>query len=226
MVNAYSGGSASIFTFYDAQLSALGISEYDTLTLFDPTVTPQLAADNLTQERIFDLFDLIIWFGNNAQSSLSLAQKTTGAFFGSGGKMLMSIYISSSFDQQSDFLDFTPIASLVDPSDTTLLLNSGAQLLPLEAGWPTLQGTSIIGVVRPLIVQIGAEPLYEAELTARDNVTLTLSDWEGPSVIMARKNDASGNPNFLISTLEIHRLDGLGTLSSFFQKVIEEDFGF
>lgn len=226
MANAYSGGSTAIFTLYHNQLAALGLVDYDTLTLFDPAVPQQLAADNLTQDRIFELFDLIIWFGNNAQSSLSLAQKTTGKFFGSGGKMLMSIYISSSFDQQSDFLDFTPIASLVDPEDTTLLLNSGAQLLPLEAGWPTLQGTSIIGVVRPLIAQIGAEPLYEAELTARDNTTLTLSPWTGPSVIMARKNDAAGNPNFLLSTLEIHRLDGLGTLNTFFQKVIEEDFGF
>jgi len=226
MANAYSGGSATIFNFYHNQLTSLGLTDYDTLTLFDPTAPQQLAADNLTQERIFELFDLIIWFGNNAQSSLSLAQKTTGKFFGSGGKMLMSIYISSSFDQQSDFLDFTPIASLVDPVDTTLLLNSGAQLIPLQAGWPTLQGTSIIGVVRPLIAQIGAEPLYEAELTARDNTTLTLSPWNGPSVIMARKNDAAGNPNFLLSTLEIHRLDGLGNLNVFFQKVIEEDFGF
>lgn len=226
MANAYSGGSDAIFTLYHNQLSTLGLGNYDTLTLFDPTVPLQLAADNLTQERIFALFDLIVWFGNNAQTSLSLAQKTSGSFFAQGGKMLMSIYISSSFDQQSDFLDFTPIAELVDPVDTTLLLNSGAQLLPLEAGWPTLQGTSIIGVVRPLIAQIGADPIYEAQLTARDNTTLTLSPWTGPSVIMARKYDASGNPNFLLSTLEIHRLDGIGTLNAFFQKVLVEDFGF
>ena len=226
LINAYSGGGSSVLDFYDAQMANLGLADYDSLALFDPSATKQLAADNLTQERIFELFDLIVWFGNNAQSSLSLAQKTTGKFFGNGGKLFMAVYVYSSFDQQSDFLDFTPISSLVDPVDTTLLLNLGAEINPVQAGWPTLKGTSIIGVVRPLITQIGADPLYEAELTARDDATLGLTPWTGPSVIMARKKDASGNPNFVISTLEIQRLDGLGTLNTFFQKVIQEEFGF
>jgi len=226
LVNAYSGGSAAIFNFYHNQMVSLGLSNYDTLTLFDASVVQQQSADNLTQERIFDLFDLIVWFGNNAQSSLSLAQKTTGSFFGTGGKLLMAVYVSSSFDEQSDFLDFTPAAALVDLVDTTLLLNTSAAITPVQVGWPTLQSTSIIGVVRPLITQIGADPLYEAELTARDNATLSLSPWNGPSVIMARKKDGAGNPNFIFSTLEIQRLDGLGKLNNFFQKVIEDEFEF
>jgi hypothetical protein len=226
LVNGYSGGGGTVFDFYADQLESLGISTFDTLVLFDASVPRQLASDNLTQTRIFDYWDLILWFGNNAQNSLSLAQKTTGDFFDTGGKMFMAVYVSSSFDQQSDFLDFTPIAELVDPVDTTLLLNLGADVIPLEGGWPNLQGTSIVGVVRPLITQIGATPLYEASLTARDAATLSLNPWGGPSVIMARKDDASGNPNFILSTLEVQRLDGLGTLDAFFGKVIQDEFGF
>ncbi len=226
LVNAYSGGSGPIFDFYHNQMLGVGISDYDTLTLFEISAPKQRSADNLTQERIFALFDLMIWFGNNAQSSLSLAQRTSGEFFGQGGKMLMAVYVSSSFDQQSNFLDFTPIASLVDPPDTTLLLNTGASVTPIQAGWPALQSTSIIGVVRPLITQIGADPLYNAQLTARDVATMSLNPWFGPSVIMARKKDAAGNPNFILSTIELQRLGGLGTLDQFFDKVIREEFGF
>ena len=226
LVNGYSGGGSTIFDFYADEITGLGFSSFDTLVLFDSSEPNQLAADNLTQSIIFDYWDLIIWFGNNAQSSLSLAQKTTGDFFDTGGKMFMAVYVSSSFDQQSDFLDFTPIAELVDPVDTTLLLNLGADIIPIETGWPNLQGTSIVGVVRPLIAQIGATPLYEASLTARDDATLSLNPWSGPSVIMASKNDALGNPNFILSTLEIQRLDGLGTLDDFFSKVIQDEFGF
>jgi hypothetical protein len=226
LVNGYSGGSGPVFDFYVDQLSTLGITSYDTLTLFDASEPQQVASDNLTQTRIFDYWDLIVWFGNNAQSSLSLAQKTTSDFFDDGGKMLMAVYVSSSFDEQSDFLDFTPIAELVTPEDTTLLLDFGADIIATESGWPNLQGTSIVGVVRPLIAQIGAQPLYEASLTARDDATLSLNPWNGESVIMALKEDASGTPNFVLSTLELQRLDGLSTIDAFFDKVIVDEFGF
>lgn len=226
LVNGYSGGSSSVFSFYVNQLSNLGITNYDTLTLFDASAPAQVASDNLTQTRIFDYWDLIVWFGNNAQSSLSLAQKTSADFFDDGGKMLMAIYVSSSFDEQSDFLDFTPIAELVTPDDTTLLLDINADIIAAESGWPNLQGTSIVGVVRPLITQIGATPLYNASLTARDDATLSLNPWNGESVVMALKRDDSGNPNFVLSTLELQRLDGLGTINNFFDKVIVDEFGF
>lgn len=226
LVNGYSGGSATVFDFYVDQLSSLGITNYDTLTLFDASAPRQVAADNLTQTRIFDYWDLIVWFGNNAQSNLSLAQRTSSDFFDDGGKMLMAVYVSSSFDEQSDFLDFTPISELVTPEDTTLLLDLGADIIATETGWPNLQGTSIVGVVRPLIAQIGARPLYEASLTARDDATLSLNPWNGESVVMALKEDVSGTPNFVLSTLELQRLDGLSTIDDFFSKVIVEEFGF
>ncbi|MEZ5014125.1 MAG: hypothetical protein R2794_07525 [Chitinophagales bacterium] len=214
--------------FYGNAMLNNGISVFDTIQIFQKTgaVYTQQSADNLTQERVFDLFDLIIWFSNDANNSFSLAQKTTDAFFTDGGKMFMSVYISSSFDPLSNFLDFTPIASLVNPVDTTLLLDLGAHLVPQEAGWPELEGSSIIGVVKPINVQIGAQPLYEAELTAKDNITLAFNPWTGNSIVIAKKFDAFGNTNFIVSTLEMHKMNAAMNTDAFFDKVIHDAFGF
>lgn len=225
LVNGYS--TTTNEAFYINHLATQGITTVDTMQVFstlDGAYTQQ-SADNLTQGKIFDMFDVIIWFSNDANNSFSLAQKTTEAFFNSGGKMLMSVYISSSFDPLSNFLDFTPIASLVNPEDTTLILDLGAGLQALEADWPALQGTSIVGVVKPINLQIGATPLYAAELTAKDNITLTFTPWTGVSTVIASKADGAGNTNFVISTLELNKLDGLITMDAFFEKVLMDEFG-
>lgn len=226
LVNGYS--TTTNEAFYINHLATQGITVVDTMQVFSSVdgIYTQQSADNLTQGKIFDMFDVIIWFSNDANNSFSLAQKTTEAFFNSGGKMLMSVYISSSFDPLSNFLDFTPIASLVNPEDTTLLLDLGAGLNPLEADWPELQGTSIVGVVKPINLQIGATPLYAAELTAKDNITLSLTPWTGVSTVIASKTDGAGNTNFVISTLELNKLDGLITMDAFFEKVLMDEFGF
>jgi hypothetical protein len=43
---------------------------------------------------------------------------------------------------------------------------------------------------------------------------------------MAKKEDGVGNTNFVISTLELNKLDGLINIDEFFQKVIIDEFGF
>lgn len=225
LVNGYS--TTTNEAFYINHLATQGITIVDTMQVFstvDGSFTQQ-SADNLTQGKIFDMFDVIVWFSNDANNSFSLAQKTTEAFFNSGGKMLMSVYISSSFDPLSNFLDFTPIASLVNPEDTTLILDLGAGLEPLEADWPALQGTSIVGIVKPINLQIGATPLYSAALTAKDNLNLTFTPWTGVSTVIASKADGAGNTNFVISTLELNKLDGLLTMDAFFEKVLMDEFG-
>ena len=226
MVNGYT--TLTNETFYAARLANQGFSVVDTIQIFEQSGGnyTQQSADNITQAKVFDLFDVIIWFSNSADNSFSLAQKTTGDFFNSGGKMLMSVYISSTFDPLSNFLDFTPIAELVNPVDTTLILDNGAQLIPVDGSWPTLQSTAIVGTVKPIILQIGATPLYHANLTAKDNITLSLTPWLGESVVMAKKEDGVGNTNFVISTLELNKLDGLINIDEFFQKVIIDEFGF
>lgn len=225
LVNGYS--TTTNETFYIDHLATQGFTTVDTLQIFASTggVYTQQSADNLTQGKIFDMFDVIVWFSNDADNSFSLAQKTTEAFFNSGGKMLMSVYISSSFDPLSNFLDFTPIASLVSPEDTTLILDLGADLTPIDGTWPALEGTSIVGVVKPFNLQIGATPLYDASLTAKDNINLTFTPWTGVSTVMASKTDGTGQINFVISTLELNKLDGLITMDEFFEKVMLDAFG-
>lgn len=226
MVNGYS--TTTNESFYATRLINNGIAVFDTIQIFAQIAGAytQQSADNITQAKVFDLFDLIIWFSNNADNSFSLAQKTTESFFNSGGKMLMSVYISSSFDPLSNFLDFTPIASLVNPVDTTLILDNGASLLPVDGGWPELQSTAIVGTVKPINLQIGATPLYNAALTAKDNISLSLTPWTGVSTVMAKKTDISGNTNFVIATLELNKLDGLLNMDLLFEKVLNDEFGF
>ncbi|MFN0274705.1 MAG: hypothetical protein ACKVPJ_03080 [Chitinophagales bacterium] len=225
LVDGYT--TSSPLDFYTGNLSENGFSTVDTMQVFEKVggLYTQQSADNITQEKIFNLFDVILWFSNDADNSFSLAQKTSSTFFSSGGKMLMSVYISSSFDPLSNFLDFTPIASLVDPSDTTLILDLDAELIPQEAGYTALKGTSIVGIVKPITLQPGAVALYHAQLTAKDNITLTFSPWDGISTVIAKKNSLGGTTNFVISTLELQKLDGFGNMADFFQKILIDEFG-
>jgi hypothetical protein len=214
-------------SFYSENLLANGFAIPDTIQIFEKIggVYSQQSADNLTQEKVFALFDVIVWFSNDADNSFSLAQKTSSTFFSAGGKMFMSVYISSSFDPLSNFLDFTPIASLVDPVDTTLILDAGAVLTPFSTSYPSLAGTSIVGIVKPIILQPGATALYDASLTAKDDITITFSPWEGESTVIAKKTGSDGAVNFVIATLEMQKLNGLANMEDFFHEVFIDEFG-
>ena len=137
----------------------------------------------------------------------------------------MSVYVSSLFDEQSDFLDFTPIQSFVVPEDTTLLLTDTSSIVSLQMGYPDLSSTSFLGIVRPFNIASGATSLYDARLVAKDNATLSLSGWNGISTIMAKKKNSLGETNFIISTLEIHKLNGLFNITGFFEEVFINEFG-
>lgn len=225
VVNATTTVSGSVEDFYFQQIANQGIALIDTVRYYakDGADFSERAPDNLTQRKIFAEFNTIIWFSNSASTSLSVAQRTTTDFFDQGGKMLMAIYVSSTFDEQSQFFDFTPVEELVETGDTTLQMNNGASIDPLETGWPTLSSTAILGVVKPIIVSIGAIPLYEAELLARDSGG-GINPWTGESVVMA-KQEVNGQTNFVISTLELQNLDGNTNIDQFFQKVLKDEFG-
>lgn len=225
LVNAYNG--TSVEAFYKDQLVGQGIPVYDTLHIFATGAggaLTQQSPDNLTQSRVFDLFDVIIWFGNNAEKSLSLAQRTTADFFADGGKMLMAVYVSSVFDDQSQFFDFTPIESLVEFADTTLILTDTSQLFPAESGWPALRSTQFVGVVKPINASIGVAPLYAASLLANDRANGVIFNWPGNDQVIVKQTN-NGQTNFIMSVLELQNLDGNGNLDQFFQKVLIDEFG-
>lgn len=227
LVDGYTSGTATVESFFTQQLASAGFATVDTLQIFQQAngVYTQLSADNISQSKLFALFHTIIWFSNDAVNSLSLGQRTLNDFFNNNGRLLMSVYVSSLFDEQSDFLDFTPIESFVVPEDTTLLLTDTSSVIHQAAGYSDLKSASFLGVVRPFHLAVGAAPLYDAALIAKDNNTLSLSNWTGISTVMAKKTNGAGNTNFVISTLELQKLDGLGNMNTFFEQVLINEFG-
>ena len=228
LVNAYGNAGSLQNDFYTDLMTDLGFSSYASSDLFSTDSegnSLELAPDNLTQSRLFSLFKTIIWYGNNASSNLSLAQRSTSDFFDNGGKMLMSMYVSSSFDEQSSFLDFTPISELIEPLDTTLLLTDTSTVVALDPSWPNLGSTAFVGVVRPFDLVPGATSLYNANIIARDDATNTFSLWTGQRSVIAKKTDSSGETNFILSTLELHKLDGAMNTNQFLEKVLVDEFG-
>lgn len=228
LVDGYGNNGANQINFYAQNLNSIGISAFDTLSIFKTqgAVNITLSPDNLTQSRVFNLFKTIIWFSNSASASLSLGQKTLNDFFNSGGKLFFSTYVSSSFDQQSNFLDFTPAQSLtVLPADTQLVLNSNSTINALLSGYPNLTSSAIVSVVRPFNLTIGASSIYTADLLAKKVSTGTLNPWTGNSVIMAKKTDNNGNTNFIFTTLELNKLNGLNNMNTLFQKIFIDEFG-
>lgn len=227
LLNAYTPPSITKENFYASGLVNNGIVVFDTLRLFETLSGnyTQLAPDNLTQSRIFNLFDVIIWFSDEAEASLSLAQKTTDDFFNDGGRLLLVTYVSSLFDEQSNFLEFTPIQEIEVPADSTLIMTDTSLVDALQPGYPDLLSTAFLTVVRPFTVVPGATALYDAELLARDNLTLNVAPWLGVSTIMAKKENASGETNFIISTVELDKLNGNTNMDALFQKILIDEFG-
>lgn len=222
IVNAYNNATAE--NFYKDQLKNLGITTFDSIRIFETMsgALTQQSPDNLTQARVFALFKTILWFGNNADKSLSLAQKTTGEFFNRGGRMLMAVYVSSTFDEQSQFFDFTPADALLDFRDTTFFMADTSKLQPALAGWPVLQSGSFVGVVKPIVNAIGAETMYTGSILARDITTSNIFNWPGNRNVIIRQRN-NGNTTFIFSVLELHRLQSAG-LDVFFDKVMNEEF--
>jgi hypothetical protein len=226
LVDGYSSNGSAIESFYTEQLTAVGFPVVDTLQIFEKQngVYTQQSADQLTQSKVFSLFKTIVWFTNDASGSLSIGQRTLNEFFDEGGKLLMSVYVSSLFDEQSGFLDFTPIQSFVVPDDTTLILTDTSAVTSLQQEFPDLLSTAFVGVVRPFVPVVGAAVLYDAQLIAKDNNNLLLSDWQGISSVMAKKPGSNGETNFIISTIELHKLDGLMNMAEFFDSVMNFEF--
>ncbi len=227
LVDGYPTGGAAVESFYAQHLQANGISSFDTLQIFQQVggAYTQLAPDNLTQSRIFNLFHTICWFSNDAVNSFAIGQKTLNDFFNSNGRLLLAVYVSTSFDPQSTALDFTPADTLVVPADTTLLLADTSSLFAQQSGYPTLRSNAYIGTVRPFALASGATDLYHGNIIAKDNLTLSLSPWQRISTLIAKKSNTGGQTNLVLSTLELQKLDGNLNMDAFFGKVMHGEFG-
>ncbi|MGB0432677.1 MAG: hypothetical protein ACPGLV_19530, partial [Bacteroidia bacterium] len=85
-------------------------------------------------------------------------------------------------------------------------------------GWPTLTAPKIITSTRPFYPGFGVKKLYDAQLKT------TAGDWAGPSTIMAAKQ-VDGETSFIISSLELYRLNGSNNMPVLFEKVFKDELG-
>jgi hypothetical protein len=221
LVNAYSSSIQAREDFYSSNLLLAGISSFD-ITRVNEVVNGEYtehAPDNITQARIFSLFDVIIWFGKDAAYTLSLAEKTTDEFFNKGGRMFMAVEISSSMDPRAGYLGFTPIDSLVEPpSGSQFLLEKDSFAVPALTGWPVLKSTIFINPTRPFYESAGTTPLYQARISKTNPKIL----WTGKSTIMARKQQA-GKTMFIISSIELHNLNGNNNMTDLFIQLFKNE---
>jgi hypothetical protein len=230
LVNAYSSGQSLITreNEYNNWLNQCGINSFDITRVNEVSNNnyTELAPDNYTQSRIFELFDVIIWFGKNISYSMSLAQRTTDGFFALGGKMFMAVEISSDIDPQTGYLGFTPIDSLISlpPGVNGFRINKGSGINPVSSGWPVLKSdtNSILPSARPFYENIHSLPLYDAEIIK--STSLGQAPWTGKSTIIAKKTDL-GQTIFVISSIEMHYLNGNNNIDQLFYKIFKEEFG-
>ena len=226
LVDGYGNGNNATENFFVSQLQTAGATTFDTLKIFQQSGGnyTQLAPDNLTQSRIFKMFDKIVWFSNDAANSLGIGQRCLNDFFNNNGKLLMSCYINGTFDEQSTFLDYTPAQSLIVLQDSTLLLADTSSVFSAGAPYPDLKCTQYIGVVRPFNMALGATALYNGNIIAKNNITLQTGPWGGVSTVIASKTNSGGHTNFIFSSLELQKLNGAGNISQFFQQVMQNEF--
>ncbi|MFC2114466.1 hypothetical protein ACFLRI_03880 [Bacteroidota bacterium] len=228
LVNAYSSSIVTRESFYTNYLNAIGIFDFNSTRIQEVSGDhyTELAPDNITQSMIFNLFDVIIWFGKDIDFSMSLAQRTTDDFFNKGGRMFMAVEIASSISDQAGYLDFSPIDSLVSlPADALAFrIEKAADVIPAQSGWPQLKTdpAKFIPSARPFYEDFSSTSLYDAMIIKS---TASGSEvWQGKSTIMAKRMKA-GKTTFIISSLELHNLNGSNNMSELFTKLFIDELG-
>lgn len=224
LVNAYRTGAQTQEDFYVDNFQQIGITSFDVLNvnLVEDDNYVMLAPDNPTQARMFELWDVIAWFGGDAPSTLPLAQKTLGRFFDADGQIFMATSFSSALEDQATFLEFTPVDSLVNPPQgAQFRLASGAQIDALQPGWPALEADRIVSSARPYFPEGGTVPLYEAEVTVTGGGLPYI--WQGQDLVMVKRVEA-GRTSFIFSSLELHNLNGQGNIQELFRQIFITEF--
>jgi hypothetical protein len=234
VVNAYTSNKIFVQNYYTNNLVKIGINRFDTLQateVIDNNFT-QLQPDFQAQNRVFGFFKKILWFGDDASFSFSYGQRTTNDFFNNGGQLFMAVAINSNFDPLSNFLDWTPIKSLVNPPPASVFrVNINAQVKPVFANWPIIKSSAIIPSARPFEIQentssIGFDSLYYGGII-ESKAGQSPIEWKGKSAVMAKRFTIGNNKtNFIISSLPLERFNGNNNIDSLFIKVFKEELGF
>lgn len=232
VVNDYKASKVTVGNFYMNQINALGAS----YALFDTidAVLDQLPTDEFTAGKVFDFYKRIVWFSDDPNSTLSLAQVVTRNFFTNGGRMFLVCEMPNDFTFNSPTLGFTPAQELVvPPSGTTLRMNVGEIMYPHVPGngWPTLKATSILSSARPFVTFTQASGAFAYDSICRANLLAQTiqgpSAWTGVSTVLSRRLKVStGKPDLILLTLPLNRLNGNNNMDSLFRKALVNELEF
>ncbi len=234
VVNAYSSNKIFVQNFYLNNLKNIGITSFDTLQATEVINSnyTQLQPDFLAQNKTFGLFKKMVWFGDDASFSFSYGQRTTGDFFNNGGNLFMAVAINSNFDPLSNFLDWTPIKSLINPpAGTVFRVNINALVQPVKAGWPVLKSTASIASARPFEIpantpHVGYDSVYYGGII-ESKTGNPPTDWTGQSAVIAKRfSVGTQKTNFVVSSLPIERFNGNTNIDTLFRKIFIEELGF
>jgi hypothetical protein len=234
VVNAYNSSKVFVQNFYTTRLKNNGITVFDTLQATEIVNNnySQLQPDFLTQSRTFALFKGMVWFSDDANFSFSLGQRTTANFFDNGGGLFMAVAINSGFDPLSNFLDWTPIKQLVNPSAGSIFrVNVNSSISGVNSGWPTIKSSAIIPSARPFEIPVSTPQLVYDSLYAGGIIESKSGfppfTWTGVSTVLAKRFNVGNNrTNFVMSSIPLEQFNGNANADSLFKKIFVDELKF
>jgi hypothetical protein len=132
----------------------------------------------------------------------------------------------------SNFLDWTPIKSLVNPSSGSVFrVNFNADVPAMKPNWPVLRASAIIASARPFELpsetnDVGYDSLYAGGIIESISGQ-SPSPWKGTSTVLARRFNKSDNKiNFIISSIPLERFNAKNNIDSLFKQVFVNELGF
>jgi hypothetical protein len=231
LINDYST-KGPVQVFYNNQISALGAgyNQFDSVI----SIAGDLPDDVFTIVKTLDFYKRIVWFSDNPNSTLGLAQLVTANFFQQGGRMFLVCEMPNDFDYNSSFFSFTPVQELVvPPAGTTLRMNTGEIMYPHIAGsgWPVLKSTAILSSARPFITFSTPSGAFTYDSTCKANILAQnvngTSVWTGPSTVLSKRiKIGNGKTDMIFCTLPLNRLNGNNNMDSLFRKALISELEF
>jgi len=222
-------GNVTTRNFYETELNNISVG-FDTLVLYRRASSKflSLPSDDFVASKMLQMFNIVLWFsGKTPEQSLGYVQKISNDFFNKGGRLFLSAPQNNTFDPLAPYYAFTPMDTLFGPN---ISIGAGLYLQATEndslvttlnaTGYPNLKLSGFINSAIPFTVRTTDEPVYAAQ-TINYN---TGPAWTKSNIVMARRKQA-GKTTFIVTTLEIEKLNGKSNITQFFQQVVKNEFG-
>lgn len=223
---------SNVQSFYTNKIYQSINKSFDTLQAGPEGGVTDLSADPTTQDRVFSFFKKIFVYSENSEFILSLMQRSSTRYFTNGGKLLLITEGNDGIEDQTSYLDFSPMASYVPrPDNVSLLFNLSDSLYPTLPNYPSIyNGSTIISGVRPFILannnsSFRYEAFYNGSIT--QDSSGNIGTWKGGSTLSARRIRASDNKtDFVIMMLPIYAMKHDTNLDTWFQRMLVDELEF